>query len=366
MYWVLEFAQIVLFCQNLNKHFRMTKQISYIFSSILLIFGFIIDLSAQEISNVRVGYINEIKRFEVSFDLEFQVQQPVDLDVYIQQFPNGNRRKIESSLIHGLNLHGLFPGYSNYFQIDAKDLNLLPTEYVFEIIPVKLKSASEFKSEITSVNLTTASEFKSDSISNKNLHDKLNEQKYKVKKAIKQSLKFISLGVRPFSLGGEQTNSTIVGIFGIIRDGIGYGLSLSYGLSSHPTTGLIASNDEIINYTKTNSMYKFTEEKRTTRLSIIPTFLIGIRDYLYLSSGIGFGSRSLYWSADEIDFNGSKTGTIWAQNSFASLSGVEFQSGLNFIYKKIHISSGINYLGIFKPANSKAYSDAWIGFGLNF
>jgi hypothetical protein len=74
----------------------------------------------------------------------------------------------------------------------------------------------------------------------------------------------------------------------------------------------------------------------------------------------------LYWSADEYNFSGTKTGSIWAQNSFASQSGVEVEGGLNLVFKRIHVAGGINYLGLFKSADSKAFSDLWIGFGLNF
>ena len=89
-------------------------------------------------------------------------------------------------------------------------------------------------------------------------------------------------------------------------------------------------------------------------------------EHVYLRAGMGFGSRSLYWAADEFNFAGTKTGSIWAKNSYASLSGLELEGGINLIFKRIHIASGINYLGLLKSADTKAYSDVWLGFGLNF
>jgi hypothetical protein len=167
-------------------------------------------------------------------------------------------------------------------------------------------------------------------------------------------------------LGGEQSNLTLAGQFGVIRGWYGYAMTLHYGLAGSPSTGYTASNEAITNYTATNSIYKFTKEVKTTRLSVVPAFLFGLNEHVYLRAGVGYGARSLYWSADEYNFSGTKTGSIWAQNSFASQSGVEVEGGLNLVFKRIHVAGGINYLGLFKSADSKAFSDLWIGFGLNF
>jgi hypothetical protein len=36
------------------------------------------------------------------------------------------------------------------------------------------------------------------------------------------------------------------------------------------------------------------------------------------------------------------------------------------MFKRFHIASGMNYLGLFKSADTKAYADVWLSFGLNF
>jgi hypothetical protein len=307
---------------------------------------------AQEVSNVQVGYVPEIKRFEIFFDLDSKLTQGIDLNVYVQEYPNGARKQVDPSSIHGLNLKGITPGFNYYFQIDAKGLNLPPSEYVFEITPTVLQARGEFKpADTTKVVAVVAPEPK---------------KRIQIIQPFEQSFSFASLGISPMAFGSEQSNLTLAGNFGVIRGGYGYSVSVLYGLGSAPSTNYEASNTQITNYTKANSIYKFTKEVTTTRFSIIPSFLLGIKEFLYLRAGIGYGSRSLYWAAEEFNYSGTKTASLWAKNSYASQSGVELEAGLNLMFKRIHISSGINYLGLFKSADSKAFSDAWIGFGINF
>lgn len=308
-------------------------------------------LQAQEISNVRVGYVPELKRFEVFFDLDGKQKEGFDLNVYVQEFPNGPRKQVEVSSIYGLSLKGVLPGFNYYFQIDAKGLSLPPSEYVFEITPATLKAKVEFNS----------------ADSTKTAQSILDPSKrINIIPDFDQSLTFTTLGISPFALSGEQTGLTVTGHFGIIRGGLGYGLTVLYGVNAVPSTNFETSNTLISNYSKSSSIYRFTKEIQTSRLSIVPSFLFGIKKYLYVRAGLGYGSRALYWSADEFNFSGLKTGSIWAKNSFASQSGLELEAGLNFIFKRVHIATGINYLGILKSSNSKAFSDVWLGFGLNF
>jgi hypothetical protein len=271
--------------------------------------------------------------------------------VYVQEYPNGARKQVDASAIHGLNLSNVSPGFNYYFQIDAKGLNLPPSEYVFQITPSKLDEKGEFKAADTTKALVTASEPR---------------KKISIIKPFDQSLTYLSVGISPIALGAEQTGLTVAGHMGVIRGGLGYGLTLLYGLTSAPSTSYESSNSLITNYTNAASIYKFTKDVRTTRLSIIPSFLYGVKEFLYLRAGAGYGSRALYWSADEYNYAGTKTGSIWAKNRYASQSGLELEGGLNLIFKRVHIATGINYLGLFKSADSKAYSDIWIGFGLNF
>jgi len=329
----------------------MIKRLSYFLGGITLFLGCSLTLQAQEISNVQVGYAPEIKRFEVYFDLDSRQKLPVDLNVYVQEHPNGARKQVEASSIHGLNLKGIMPGFNYYFQIDAKGLNLPPSEYVFEITPAVLFAKGEFKQPDTTKAPVIVKEPR---------------KKITIIQPIDQSFRFANVGISPLALGGEQSNLTLAGQFGLIRGGYGYALTLLYGLAGFPSTGLTASNEAITNYTSTSSIYKFTNEAKTTRLSIVPSFLYGINEHVYLRAGIGYGARALYWTAEEYNFSGVKTGTILAKNAFASQSGVELEGGLNLMFKRVHVATGINYLGLFKSADTKAFSDFWIGFGLNF
>lgn len=330
----------------------MLKHLHVFFLSASLSLACVFSSSAQEISNVQVGYVPEIKRFEVVFDLDSKQKTGVDLNVYVQEHPNGARKQVDASSIHGLNLKGITPGFNYYFQIDAKGLNLPPSEYVFEITPTVLQARGEFKQQDTTKAVAVIAPKPKKSI--------------QIIQPFEQSFTFASVGISPIAFGGEQSNLTLAGNAGVIRGGYGYSVSILYGLGGAPSTSYEASNTQISNYTKANSIYKFTKEVKTTRLSIIPSFLLGIKEYLYLRAGIGYGARSLYWAAEEFNYTGTKTGAIWAKNSYASQSGVELEGGLNLMFKRMHISTGINYLGLFKSADSKAFSDAWIAFGINF
>ena len=328
----------------------MHKCIQYFLGSVSLILGCVFVGQAQEISNVQIGYVPEIKRFEVFFDLDSKQQKSYDLHVYVQEYPNGARKKVDASAIHGLNLASVSPGFNYYFQLDAKGLNLPPAEYVFQITPSKLDEKGEFKAP--------------DTTQVKSIENPIVKKSFI--QPIEQSFRFVNVGISPISMGGEQSNLTLAGQIGVIRGWYGYALTLHYGLAGSPSTGYTASNTEITNYTPTTSIYKFTKEVKTTRLSVVPSFLFGLNEHVYLRAGIGYGARSLYWSADEYNFSGTKTGSIWAQNLYASQSGVEVEGGVNLVFKRIHVAGGINYLGLFKSADSKAFSDLWIGFGLNF
>jgi hypothetical protein len=98
----------------------MFKLLTSLLGCAFLILGCAVIVQAQEISNVQVGYVPEIKRFEVYFDLDSKLKQGVDLKVYVQEYPNGARKQVETSSIHGLSLKGIMPGFNYYFQIDTK------------------------------------------------------------------------------------------------------------------------------------------------------------------------------------------------------------------------------------------------------
>lgn len=350
MFWVLVFVLSVLSFLNLSFPYMHTF-LKRLIVSIFLSLGFTLSLQAQEISNVRVGYVPDLKRYEVFFDLDSKLKEGFDLNVYVQEFPNGSRKQVEVSSIYGLNLKGVLPGFNYYFQIDAKGLSLPQSEYVFEITSAKLQATGDFRSVDSTIT----------AVSNSEPSPKIN-----IIPNFDQSLTFTTLGISPFALSGVQSGLTVAGHFGVIRGGLGYGLTVLHGVNAAPSTNFETSNTLISNYTKSSSIYRFTKEVQTSRLSIVPSFLLGIKEYLYVHAGMGYGSRALYWSADEFNFSGEKTGSIWAKNSYASQSGLELEAGLNFIYKRVHIASGINYLGILKSSNSKAFSDVWLGFGLNF
>ncbi len=328
----------------------MLKRLHIFILSAFLSLGCVSNVIAQEISNVQIGYVPEIKRFEVYFDLDGKPNQRVDLNIYVQEYPNGARKQVDANAIHGLNLKGVLPGFNYYFQIDSKGLNLPPAEYVFQITPAVLQAKGEFKPADTT-RIVVSEEPK------KNIQ---------FVKPIDQQLTFATIGISPFSPGGEQSNLTLSAHVGKILGGWGYGLTVLYGLDGAPSTNYTATGTLIDKYTIPNAIYKFTNETKTTRLSVIPSFLYGMNEHIYLRAGMGYGSRSLYWAADEFNFAGTKTGSIWAKNSYASLSGLELEGGINLLFKRFHIATGINYLGLLKSADTKAYSDLWLSFGLNF
>jgi hypothetical protein len=284
--------------------------------------GCAVIVKAQEISNVQVGYVPEIKRFEVFFDLDSRLKQGVDLNVYVQEYPSGALKQVETSSIHGLNLKGVMPGFNYYFQIDMKGLNLPPSEYVFKITPTVLQAHGEFKAVDTTRKIEKVEVVQQP------------RNPIQIIQPFEQAFKFASIGISPITLGGEQSDLTIASNFGVINGGYGYSLSVLYGLSGSPSTSYVASNTQITNYSTVNSNYKFTNEVKTSRLSIVPSFLLGIKEFLYVRAGVGYGSRSLYWAADEFSFAGTKTGGIWAKNSFASQSGLELEGGFNLMFKK--------------------------------
>ncbi len=324
----------------------------HFFGCVLLLLVGTYYAQAQEISNLQVGYVPAIKRFEVYFDLDVPSQKEVDLRLYIQEFPEGARKQIDPTKIHGLSLKGLKAGYNYYFQVETGDLTLAPTEYVFQLTPTVLLERGQFQ-KVDSSNVKVAVE-------------EAPRKPIQLIKPIEQNLTYATLGISPFSPGGEQSNLTISAHVGKIQGGWGYGLTVLYGLEVAPSTNYTVMGTLIDKYTTPNSNYKFTKETKTTRLSVIPSFLYGMNEHIYLRAGMGYGSRSLYWAADEFNFAGTKTGSIWAKNSYASLSGLELEGGINLIFKRIHIASGINYLGLLKSADTKAYSDVWLSFGLNF
>ena len=324
---------------------------NFLVGCVLMLFG-ILDAQAQEVSNVQVGYVPAIKRFEVYFDLDVPAQKEADLRLYIQEFPDGARKQIDPAKIHGMSLKGLKTGYNYYFQVETSDLTLAPSEYVFHLTPTVLLERGQFKkADSTNVNVAV---------------EEVPKKQIQLIQPIEQNLTFAAVGISPFSPGGEQSNLTLAAHMGKIQGGLGYGLTVLYGLSGAPSTNYTTAGSLIDNYTTANAIYKFTRETKTTRLSVVPSILYGIKEFIYLRAGVGYGSRALYWAADEFNFAGTKTASIWSKNTYASLSGLELEGGVNLIFKRIHIASGINYLGLFKSADTKAYSDVWLSFGLNF
>ena len=329
----------------------MSQTLRNLLGCVLMLFG-VFYAQAQEVSNVQVGYVPAIKRFEVYFDLDGPFQSETDLKLYIQEYPEGARVQIDPAKIHGLSLKRLKPGINYYFQVESAGLSLGASEYVFQLTPTVLSEKGVFKKEVASNSNVTVEE--------------VPQTKINFIKPINQNFKYLSVGISPFSPGGEQSNLTLATHFGQIQGGLGYGLTVLYGLSGAPSTNYTATGTQIDKYATPNSIYKFTNETKTTRLAVIPSFLYGINEHIYLRAGVGYGSRSLYWAANEFNFAGTKTGSIWAKNTYASLSGLEVEGGLNLMFKRFHIASGMNYLGLFKSADTKAYSDVWLSFGLNF
>jgi hypothetical protein len=331
---------------------------------VFLIAGGIQTSFGQEISNINVGYVAELHRLEVSFDLDAQVSQSYDLSIFLNAFPRGIRKPVPQASIYGMNLVGVKPGFSQYFQIDLKSLKLPPHEYEVEISFQGLKVSKPYR------------QVDSSSLAKKELSKEKKESKLafipKEFSKIQFSMddfetdtKFVAVGVNPIDIGGQQSSKTFGLQMGIIKQRIGYALTLKYAVSSTPSTNLVSNNSEISNL-PANVFYKFNDQTTTNRMAIIPSFLFGIKDYLYLRAGLGYGTRNVFWGIDKYDNKWAKNGTDWTKNTVLSQNGIEFETGFNFLIRRIHLSAGFNYLGLFKAPESKAFSDAWAGIGFNF
>lgn len=339
------------------------------FLSRLLILIFLISCGShqifgQEISNINVGFVPEINRLEVAFDLVAPENQNYNLQVFLNAFPRGIRKQVPQSSIYGISISGVKPGYHQYFQIDLKALKLPPHEYELEITFQGLKINKPL------LNIDTASVSKKEEIKSK----KESKLAFIPKEFSKIRIdsedfdtdsKFISAGINPIDIGGQQTSKTFSLQFGYIKHRFGYAISFKYAISNTPSTNLVSNNSEIMNY-PSNAFYRFNNQFSTNRLAVIPSFLFGIKKNLYLRGGIGYGMRNVFWGLDNYDNKWIKIGADWSKNSTLSQNGIELETGINLLFRRIQFSAGINYLGLLKSPDSKAFTDGWVGIGINF
>jgi hypothetical protein len=331
---------------------------------IFLIAGRIQPSFAQEISNIHVGYVGELNRLEVYFDLDAPDNQPYNLNVFLNAFPRGLRKQIPQASIYGLNLTGVKPGFGQYFQIDLKSLKLPAHEYEMEISFQGLKNPKP----IRKVDTTSIAKNELAKNNKENKLAMIPKEFSKIQFSLEDfetETKFITVGLNPIDIGGQQSSKTFGIQAGIIKHRIGYALNLKYAISNSPSTNLESNNIEIINY-PLNAFYRYNSQIISSRMAIIPSFLFGIKEFLYLRAGIGYGTRNVFWGIDQYDNKWNKTGANWAKNSILSQNGIELETGFNLLIRRFHVAAGINYLGFFKAQDSKAFADAWAGIGINF
>ncbi len=319
---------------------------------------------AQEISNIHVGYVEELNRLEVYFDLDAPDIQPYNLNVFLNAFPRGLRKQVPQASIYGINLTGVKAGFSQYFQIDLKSLKLPAHEYEMEISFQGLKNPKPIR-KVDTISIAK------NELAKNNKENKLAmipKEFSKIQFSLEDfetETKFITVGLNPIDIGGQQSSKTFGIQAGIIKHRIGYALNLKYAISNSPSTNLESNNTEISNY-PVNTFYRYNSQITSSRMAIIPSFLFGIKEYLYLRVGIGYGTRNVYWGIDQYDNKWTKTGADWAKNTILSQSGIELETGFNLVIRRFHINAGINYLGVLKTQGSKAFTDAWVGIGINF
>ena len=331
---------------------------------IFLAVGGIQPTFAQEISNIQVGYVGELNRLEVYFDLDAPDNQSYILNVYLNAFPMGPRKQVLQANIYGIKITEVKAGFSQYFQIDLKSLKLPPHEYEMEISFQGLKNPKP----IRKVDTTSIAKNELAKNNKENNLAMIPKEFSKIQFSLEDfetETKFITVGLNPIDIGGQQSSKTFGIQAGVIKHRIGYALNLKYAISNSPSTNLESTNTDISNY-PVNSFYRYNSQITSSRMAIIPSLLFGIKEYLYLRAGIGYGTRNVYWGIDQYDNKWNKTGANWAKNSILSQNGIELETGFNLLIRRFHLAVGINYLGVFKAQGSKAFTDAWAGIGINF
>lgn len=330
--------------------------------------------NSQQVSNIVSGYIPEINRIEVYFDLDSSKEnENYSYKLYLYNLDSKEYIKIGHNSIYGLDFNNIKPGIQIYFQVDLKDIKLKNEEYslIFSNDDIENEINNPIvNEEVDSVKL----EPKKDNILSKiNLNQLKSGYKPFSKKEYKTNLyknfnyNLITVGVNPFDLSGEQSSKSLNLQFSKIFGIYGVGLSLKYGTGKNIFSNLLTDNENILNYNNQNQNYFFNGDFITKRFSLIPSFIYRANNKLVFSFGIGFGNRDLFWGIDEFNINDFNVRSKnWAKNILASPKGVEIEGGVKYLINRFNIHLGINYLGLKKSNKENYFSDLWLGIGFNF
>lgn len=100
--------------------------------------------------------------------------------------------------------------------------------------------------------------------------------------------------------------------------------------------------------------YKYSGEKKTSRLAISAGMMFRIRTSMYAYVGGGYGYRSLLWQFYDSDYN-----YVWAKNTDCSYKGFTLDAGLMQYFSSFAFSIGVQTIGF-------NYLEAKIGIGIIF
>jgi hypothetical protein len=182
---------------------------------------------------------------------------------------------------------------------------------------------------------------------------------------LKTSFTYLSLGISPVDVSGTQTSKTLLLSVGRISNKFGWFVKAKYAPPSGVNTSLNTNNSDLVNYSSSNTYYKFNGELKTDRMALIGGLHLGLTKQLFFNIGAGYGSRSLFWGINEFSMSnsGSQVGKNFAKNVIHSTSGIEIETGITLIAGKFNFTTGIGYLGL--GSSSKSFTDVSISIGIN-
>ncbi len=176
---------------------------------------------------------------------------------------------------------------------------------------------------------------------------------------------YLSVGLSPMDISGAQSAKTLVFSIGHISNRFGWFIKGKYAPPSGITSTLTTNNTALTNYNSSVNYYKYNGEIKTDRMAVIGGFHLGLSKSLFFNIGAGYGTRSLFWGINEytLSSSGTQTGKSFAKNINNSSSGVEIESGITISTGKLHLTTGIGYLGL--GSSSKPFTDVSVSIGIN-
>lgn len=338
----------------------MLRRIQYLLFVIFLPFL----SNGQEVSNIVSGYVPEIDKLEVQFDFDAPLaNQTYRYKLFLQSSKTRRSIEIKQEHVQGLDLSAISVGIQKFFQIDLSKIQIQDGEYalVFESLDKQVKPNQDLvvktvKKDTLQTKQVVAKEFKI-------------KQKEKSKVELEDGVfdNYITIGVSPLDISGQQTSKTYSVQFGRLIGNFGYGLTVKYAIGDNINTAFETDNGFVSNYNPVGTYYKFNGDFKTDRFAIIPSVFLLITDRILVNVGAGYGKRSLYWGINEISFaTNTLSNTNWAKNTQASQSGIELQGGITYLINKFNVHVGMNQLGLIKLKGNGSFSEITVGIGYNF